>query len=264
MELKLLKAGLYGWGDKRRDGECSLGCSMRGMEDTPEGDTRHQEHTDGLPNDRRVLLSGTFLAFHLRKMPDGHNVRNVLKNNKFLQVTEHISSLLSKKPAVTTQIYCLQPGLLLSYKTRFPLVMMLKHEVIHRKLRLESWHLGRHHQPHSVKLFLSMPRERAGKTLSHWEHNHSFFHSLSRSFSQPVFEELVHVRICAWDPIVNHVWSLKEYRIYWPSLIGHEQLLHRVISGMIKLKMECCGGKCGGTHLSRGKKWQRKIAQGNG
>lgn len=81
---------------------------MRGTEGTPEGDTPHQEHADGLSNDRHVFLSGTFLAFHLRKMPHGQNVRNVLINYKFLQVAEHVSSLLSKKLAVTTQIVCNQ------------------------------------------------------------------------------------------------------------------------------------------------------------
>lgn len=40
------------------------------------------------PKERYVLLTGTFLAFHLRKMPDGPNVRSVLVNNKFLRVTE--------------------------------------------------------------------------------------------------------------------------------------------------------------------------------
>lgn len=60
------------------------------------GDTPHQD-SHGPPNERRLLLSGTFLAFHSRKMPDGQNIKNVLVNNKFLRVTEHISSSLSKK-----------------------------------------------------------------------------------------------------------------------------------------------------------------------
>lgn len=52
-----------------------------------ERDTPHQEHLDGPPNERHSLLSGTFLAFHVRKMPNGQNVRNALVNNKFLRVT---------------------------------------------------------------------------------------------------------------------------------------------------------------------------------
>lgn len=141
--------------------------------------------------------------------------------------------------------------------------MMLKHEVIHWKLNLESWHLDRHRQPHSIKLFLSVLWERAGKTpATESTIIHSFTHSVGHSVNQ-YLKSWYMVRICAWDPIMNHIWSLKEYRVYWQSLIGHEHLLYRVIGGMMKLKMECCGGKCGGTYLSRGKKWQRKIAHGN-
>lgn len=101
MELKPLKAGVCCQNNKRRDGNCLPGWSVRGTKGETEVDTPHQEHGDGPPNKRHLLLSGTFLAFHFRKMPHGQNVRNVLVNNKFLRVTEHISSSLSKKLAVS-------------------------------------------------------------------------------------------------------------------------------------------------------------------
>ena len=72
------------------------GCTFRCRESTP-----HQQQRDGPLSERQLLLSGTFLAFHLRKMSDSQNVRNTLVNNKFLGVTEHI---LSHFPDETTEV----------------------------------------------------------------------------------------------------------------------------------------------------------------
>lgn len=71
------------------------------------------------------------------------------------------------------------------------------------------------------------------------------------------------VRIYACDPITNQIPSLKEGRVQWESPIGHQQLLFRVIGGLIKLKVGRCGANVLGAYCSRGEKWQRRIAQGN-
>lgn len=44
---------------------------------------------------------------------------------------------------------------------------------------------------------------------------------------------------------------LKEDKVYWKSLVGYEQLLYRVMDGIIKSKMRC--------YFSRGHKWEEKY-----
>lgn len=56
--------------NKSRDGECPLGLRLRDTEGEAEVDLP-QQHGDGPPKEKYLLLSGTFLTFHLRKMPHG-------------------------------------------------------------------------------------------------------------------------------------------------------------------------------------------------
>ena len=163
--------------------------------------THHQEHRDGPPNERDLLLSGTFLAFHLRKMSDSQNVRNMLVNNKFLRVTEHISPSLSKKSLhapfwnLHRHTVC-TTGLLLSNITHFP-PSGNDFETRSYPLETYSWILAPGHaSPCFVKLLLNVLWERSGKasTKSTAEDtgSESFIHLLIHLLFQEIFEELVH------------------------------------------------------------------------
>lgn len=133
--------------------------------------------------------------------------------------------------------------------------MILEHAVTHWELSLEFWHQGTHRQLCTLCQALLL-EQAAGKSRQGSEplkaqlkapgQSRSFIYSLVRSFSQQIFKELVPGQDLCMGSIMNQIQSLKEQRVHWKSRTGHEQLLYRAIGGMIKLQMECCGGKCEG------------------
>lgn len=124
--------------------------------------------------------------------------------------------------------------------------MTLKHVVTPGRFSLEFWHLGRHHHDLSSSFEMCYGREQARlplKSTAEGTGSESFIRLLFHLFFfffQQIYQESVHGtnQICSRNSVMNQTQPFKEYRVSKESLIGHEQLLYKVIGGLLKLKME--------------------------